>query len=105
MIWVCFCTGNSQDQSGAYMRFYIGASYPKALGHNDGNDEPMPVEGKHLCLHATRGLYFSICVISHIRKRQHAYNDSELHTEDKRPIVDHILCVSLFVSLQKKFRD
>ncbi|THG97612.1 hypothetical protein EW026_g4419 [Hermanssonia centrifuga] len=22
----------------------MGASYPKALGHNDGNDEPMPVE-------------------------------------------------------------
>jgi hypothetical protein len=22
----------------------IGASYPRALGHNDGNDEPMPVE-------------------------------------------------------------
>ena len=22
----------------------IGAHYPKALGHNDGNDEPMPVE-------------------------------------------------------------
>lgn len=24
----------------------MGASYPKALGHNDGNDEPMPVEGQ-----------------------------------------------------------
>ncbi|KAJ3558367.1 hypothetical protein NM688_g972 [Phlebia brevispora] len=25
----------------------MGASYPKALGHNDGNDEPMPLEGKY----------------------------------------------------------
>jgi hypothetical protein len=24
----------------------LGASYPQALGHNDGNDEAMPVEGR-----------------------------------------------------------
>ena len=24
----------------------MGSSYPKALGHNDGNDERMPVEGR-----------------------------------------------------------
>ena len=24
----------------------MGSSYPKALGHNDGKDEAMPVEGK-----------------------------------------------------------
>lgn len=25
----------------------LGASYPKALGHNDGLDEAMPVEGEN----------------------------------------------------------
>ncbi|KAG6873728.1 hypothetical protein C0995_011547 [Termitomyces sp. Mi166 len=35
----------------------LGSSYPKALGHNDGNEKTMPVEGSQLSLHTENTPY------------------------------------------------
>lgn len=66
-----------------------GSSYPNALGHNDGNDEPMPVEGENLECLPRMELTFTG------REREYDNYVIELCSKNWRQLSDTTICQSL----------
>lgn len=67
-----------------------GSSYPKALGHNDGADEAMPVEGE-----PPYGLNDLALNINHFRERKYGYYGPELRTKDRGHLPLAEICAQL----------
>lgn len=81
MTWVCFLNPVFL-LARAYQ--HSGTHYPNATGHNDGQDEPMPLEGASVWTSNER-----VAAVSPDLHRvwQHAHHDTKLCAEDWRYVV------------------